>query len=127
MDGVIALCSERCRLPRSSVPTQFPTQLRPQGYVSSGHGHFRRLRSDALAGSKPWDSVLVNGTGLGKDNQKMSKSLGIRSPQKPLLSKITHNALRQWAAIGGLLDLTFQITQRIESLFKIFNQALEHL
>ncbi|MDD1725525.1 MAG: class I tRNA ligase family protein, partial [Euryarchaeota archaeon] len=88
--------------PQAEYQTQFPTQLRPQGHdIIRTWAFYTILRSDALVGSKPWESVLVNGMVLGKDNQKMSKSLGNIIAPESVIEQYGADALRQWAAIGG--------------------------
>ncbi|WP_214044845.1 valine--tRNA ligase [Methanomethylovorans sp.] len=82
--------------------SRLPAQLRPQGHdIIRTWAFYTILRSMALAGKRPWDSILVNGMVLGEDGHKMSKSLGnIISPEE-IIEKYSADSFRQWAAIGG--------------------------
>uniref|UniRef100_UPI00272EE5F5 class I tRNA ligase family protein n=1 Tax=Methanococcoides sp. TaxID=1966350 RepID=UPI00272EE5F5 len=79
-----------------------PTQLRPQGHdIIRTWSFYSILRSMALTGEKPWESILVNGMVLGEDGHKMSKSLGnVISPEE-VIKDHSADAFRQWAAVGG--------------------------
>jgi len=81
---------------------RLPAQLRPQGHdIIRTWTFYSILRSMALTGKRPWDSILVNGMVLGEDGHKMSKSLGnIISPEE-VIREHSADAFRQWAAIGG--------------------------
>src|SRR5665811_2623200 len=94
--------STRVRSSAASDVYKRQTQLRPQGHdIIRTWAFYTILRSDALVGRKPWESVLVNGMVLGKDNQKMSKSLGNIIAPETVIEQYGTDALRQWAAIGG--------------------------
>jgi len=115
---------------------QFPTQLRPQGHdIIRTWAFYSILRADALAGSIPWESVVVNGMVLGEDSQKMSKSLGNIIAPESLVEQYGTDALRQWAAIGGSVgsdvpystkDLTAS-SRFLTKLWNVFRFAMIHL
>ncbi|TGC10553.1 valine--tRNA ligase [Methanolobus halotolerans] len=81
---------------------KLPTQLRPQGHdIIRTWAFYTILRSMALTGKRPWDSILINGMVLGEDGHKMSKSLGnVISPEE-VIKDYSADSFRQWAAIGG--------------------------
>ncbi len=81
---------------------RMPTQLRPQGHdIIRTWAFYTILRSMAIIGERPWDTILVNGMVLGEDGHKMSKSLGnVISPEE-VIKDYSADAFRQWAAIGG--------------------------
>jgi valyl-tRNA synthetase len=90
---------------------RMPTQLRPQGHdIIRTWAFYTILRSVALAGVKPWDTILVNGMVLGEDGHKMSKSLNNFVIPEEVFAKNGADALRQWAAVGGApgSDVMFQ-------------------
>jgi valyl-tRNA synthetase len=79
-----------------------PTQLRPQGHdIIRTWAFYSILRSMALTGKKPWDSILVNGMVLGEDGHKMSKSRGNVISPETVIADYSADSFRQWAAIGG--------------------------
>lgn len=79
-----------------------PTQLRPQGHdIIRTWAFYTLLRADALAGTKPWDTIIINGMVLGEDGHKMSKSLGNFIQPEEVVERYGADAFRQWAAIGG--------------------------
>jgi len=121
--------------PEAQYQTQFPTQLRPQGHdIIRTWAFYTILRSDALVGRKPWESVLVNGMVLGKDNQKMSKSLGNIIAPETVIGQYGTDALRQWAAIGGSVgsDVPYSTndlkasSRFLTKLWNIFRFAMLH-
>ena len=81
---------------------RLPTQLRPQGHdIIRTWAFYTILRSMAIQGKRPWDSILINGMVLGEDGHKMSKSLGnVISPEE-VIKDYSADSFRQWAAIGG--------------------------
>jgi valyl-tRNA synthetase len=121
--------------PEAQYQKQFPTQLRPQGHdIIRTWTFYTILRSDALVGRKPWESVLVNGMVLGKDNQKMSKSLGNIIAPETVIEQYGTDALRQWAAIGGSVgsDVPYSTndlkasSRFLTKLWNIFRFAMLH-
>jgi len=122
--------------PDAKYKRQFPTQLRPQGHdIIRTWAFYSILRSDALAGSKPWERVIVNGMVLGEDNQKMSKSLGNIIAPESVIERYGTDAVRQWAAIGGSVgsdvpyntkDLTAS-SRFLTKLWNVFRFATLHL
>jgi valyl-tRNA synthetase len=86
----------------SDHPPVYPTQLRPQGHdIIRTWAFYTILRTKALVGVKPWDSILINGMVLGEDGHKMSKSLNNFIAPEEVVGQYGADAFRQWAAIGG--------------------------
>jgi valyl-tRNA synthetase len=122
--------------PDAAYREHFPTQLRPQGHdIIRTWAFYSILRSDALVGCKPWESVVVNGMVLGEDSQKMSKSLGNIIAPESLIEHYGTDAVRQWAAIGGSVgsdvpyntkDLTAS-SRFLTKLWNVFRFAMIHL
>jgi len=84
------------------APPLFPAQLRPQGHdIIRTWACYTILRSVALTGGKPWDSILVNGMVLGEDGFKMSKSRGNIIQPEEIVVKHGADAFRQWSASGA--------------------------
>ena len=80
----------------------YPAQLRPQGHdIIRTWSFYTILRTKALVGLRPWDTILVNGMVLGEDGHKMSKSLNNFIAPEQVVSGYGTDAFRQWAAIGG--------------------------
>ncbi len=80
----------------------YPATLRPQGLeIIRTWAFYTIARCLALTGKAPFKSVLINGSVLGKDGKKMSKSLGNYEDPDALLKKYSADALRQWAALSG--------------------------
>ncbi|UGV40735.1 valine--tRNA ligase [Methanococcoides orientis] len=113
-----------------------PTQLRPQGHdIIRTWAFYSILRSKALTGEKPWDSILVNGMVLGEDGHKMSKSLGnIISPEE-VIAKYSADSFRQWAAVGGSTgsDVMFRWKDVVSAsrfftkMWSIYRFSMSHL
>jgi len=81
---------------------RYPAQLRPQGHdIIRTWAFYTILRAKALVGTRPWDSILVNGMVLGEDGHKMSKSLNNFIAPEEVVEKYGADAFRQWAAVGG--------------------------
>jgi valyl-tRNA synthetase len=81
---------------------RYPAQLRPQGHdIIRTWAFYTILRAKALVGTRPWDSILVNGMVLGEDGHKMSKSLNNFIAPEEVVAKYGADAFRQWAAVGG--------------------------
>lgn len=90
---------------------RMPTQLRPQGHdIIRTWAFYTILRTKALAGMKPWETILINGMALGEDGHKMSKSLNNFIRPEEVFETNGADALRQWAAMGGAPgnDILFQ-------------------
>ena len=80
----------------------YPSTLRPQGLeIIRTWAFYTIARCLALTGKPPFKQVLINGSVLGKDGKKMSKSLGNYEDPDLLLKKYSADALRQWAALSG--------------------------
>jgi len=81
---------------------RYPAQLRPQGHdIIRTWAFYTILRAKALVGTRPWDSILINGMVLGEDGHKMSKSLNNFIAPEEVMAKYGADAFRQWAAVGG--------------------------
>ena len=79
-----------------------PAQLRPQGHdIIRTWAFYTILRTQALTGKRPWDSILINGMVSGEDGHKMSKSLNNIIAPEEVTEQYGADAFRQWAAIGG--------------------------
>ncbi|WP_440952742.1 valine--tRNA ligase [Methanococcoides sp. FTZ1] len=113
-----------------------PTQLRPQGHdIIRTWAFYSILRSMALTGKRPWDSILINGMVLGEDGHKMSKSLGnIISPEE-VIAKYSADSFRQWAAVGGSTgsDVMFRWKDVVSAsrfftkMWSIYRFSMSHL
>jgi valyl-tRNA synthetase len=100
MDSSISALHVAGWLSREDV--RLPTQMRPQGHdIIRTWAFYTILRSSALTGLRPWDSIVVNGMVLGEEGQKMSKSQGNIVMPEEVVIKYGSDAFRQWAAIGG--------------------------
>ena len=99
MDSSISALSV-CRWPDDLLT--FPSQLRPQGHdIIRTWAFYTILRSLALEGKIPWESILINGMVLGENGYKMSKSRNNFTAPEEVMEKYGSDAFRQWAAIGG--------------------------
>ncbi len=113
-----------------------PTQLRPQGHdIIRTWAFYSILRSKALVGKRPWDSILINGMVLGEDGHKMSKSLGnIISPEE-VIDQYSADSFRQWAAVGGSTgsDIMFRwkdvvsASRFFNKMWSIYRFSMSHL
>ncbi len=96
---------------RARPDVRMPTQLRPQGHdIIRTWAFYTILRTKALEGVKPWETILINGMALGEDGHKMSKSLNNFIRPEEVFETHGADALRQWAALGGAPgnDIMFQ-------------------
>lgn len=83
-------------------PPYFPAQIRPQGHdIIRTWAFYTILRSMAILGKKPWESILINGMVLGEDGFKMSKSRSNVIGPEDVMGQYGVDALRQWAAAGS--------------------------
>ncbi|MEM2933889.1 MAG: valine--tRNA ligase [Methanocellales archaeon] len=83
-------------------PFLYPTELRPQGHdIIRTWAFYTILRSRALTGMKPWDTILINGMVFGEDGFMMSKSRGNIVQPEEVVEKYGADVFRQWAAISG--------------------------
>ncbi len=115
---------------------RLPTQIRPQGHdIIRTWAFYTILRSLALEGKRPWDSIMVNGMVLGPDGHKMSKSLGnVISPEE-VLKDYSADAFRQWGAVGGSTgsDVMFRwkdvvsASRFLQKMWSIYRFSMSHL
>ena len=77
----------------------YPSSIRQQGHdIIRTWAFYTILRSLALTGEAPFQSVVVNGMVFGEDGHKMSKSRGnVIIPEK-VVEEYGADALRLWAA-----------------------------
>ncbi len=114
----------------------YPVHLRPQGHdIIRTWAFYTILRSVALVREIPWHSIVINGMVLGEDGRKMSKSLGnIISPEE-VIEKHGSDALRQWAATGGIVGSDVQFSWKevvaasrfMQKFWSVLRFALPHL
>jgi valyl-tRNA synthetase len=83
----------------------FPFTLRPQGHeIIRTWAFYTIVKSQLHFDSQPWQHVMISGWGLAAEGgQKISKSRG-GGPATPLamIQSYSADALRYWAASGGL-------------------------
>lgn len=115
---------------------RLPAQIRPQGHdIIRTWAFYTILRSLALEGKRPWDSIVVNGMVLGPDGHKMSKSLGnVISPEE-VTTQYSADAFRQWGAVGGSTgsDVMFRwkdvvsASRFLQKMWSIYRFSMSHL
>ncbi|BDZ68952.1 valine--tRNA ligase [Methanobacterium ferruginis] len=77
----------------------FPSTIRQQGHdIIRTWAFYTILRSMALTGDAPFESVVVNGMVFGEDGHKMSKSRGNVIKPEEVVGEYGADALRLWAA-----------------------------
>ncbi len=82
----------------------YPATLRPQGLeIIRTWAFYTIYRCLALTGKVPFKDVLINGSVLGTDGKKMSKSVGNFEDPETLLARFPADSLRQWAALSGAM------------------------
>lgn len=115
---------------------RLPTQLRPQGHdIIRTWAFYTLLRTKALTGVKPWETIVINGMVLGEDGHKMSKSRDNFVVPEDVVEKYGADAFRQWAAIGGATgsDIMFRWkdvvagSRFLQKLWSIFRFAYPHI
>ncbi len=115
---------------------EYPTHLRPQGHdIIRTWAFYTILRSLALVSQIPWYEIVVNGMVLGEDGRKMSKSLGNIITPEEVIEKYGADAMRQWAAIGGVMgtDVIFSWKEVVsasrfqQKFWSILRFAMTHL
>jgi valyl-tRNA synthetase len=113
-----------------------PAQLRPQGHdIIRTWAFYTILRTQALTGKRPWDSILINGMVSGEDGHKMSKSLNNIIAPEEVTKQYGADAFRQWAAIGGSTgsDIMFRWEDVVaasrfqQKMWSIVRFALPHI
>ncbi|WP_292388466.1 valine--tRNA ligase [Methanosarcina sp. UBA5] len=115
---------------------RLPAQIRPQGHdIIRTWAFYTILRSLALEGKRPWDSIVINGMVLGPDGHKMSKSLGnVISPEE-VTTQYSADAFRQWGAVGGSTgsDVMFRwkdvvsASRFLQKMWSIYRFSMSHL
>lgn len=115
---------------------RLPAQIRPQGHdIIRTWAFYTILRTLALEGMRPWDSIMVNGMVLGPDGHKMSKSLGnVISPEE-VTTQYSADAFRQWGAVGGSTgsDVMFRwkdvvsASRFLQKMWSIYRFSMSHL
>ncbi|MDQ1251831.1 MAG: valyl-tRNA synthetase [Euryarchaeota archaeon] len=115
---------------------RLPSQIRPQGHdIIRTWAFYTILRSLALEGKRPWDSIVINGMVLGPDGHKMSKSLGnVISPEE-VTTQHSADAFRQWGAVGGSTgsDVMFRwkdvvsASRFLQKMWSIYRFSMSHL
>jgi len=85
--------------PSSKFWDLYPSSIRQQGHdIIRTWAFYTILRSVALTGETPFQSVVINGMVFGEDGHKMSKSRGnVIIPEK-VVEEYGADALRLWAA-----------------------------
>ncbi len=115
---------------------EYPTHLRPQGHdIIRTWAFYTILRSLALIDEIPWYEIVINGMVLGEDGRKMSKSLGNIITPEEVIEKYGADAMRQWAAIGGVMgtDVIFSWKEVVsasrfqQKFWSILRFAMTHL
>ena len=115
---------------------RLPAQLRPQGHdIIRTWAFYSILRSMAIQGKRPWDSIMINGMVLGEDGHKMSKSLGNVISPETVIKDYSADSFRQWAAIGGSTgsDVMFRWKDVVSAsrffakMWSIYRFSMSHL
>jgi len=89
----------------------FPADLHPSGMdIIRTWAYYLMVRHLAIFDEKPYKTCLINGMVLGSDGRKMSKHLGNFVTAPEVLEKYCADAMRQWAAAGGVTgsDIPFR-------------------
>jgi len=82
----------------------YPSSLRPQGTeIIRTWAFYTIYRCLKLTGKHPFKELLLHGNVLAPDGKKMSKSLGNIIPPDSLIQQYSADAVRQWAALSGVL------------------------
>lgn len=85
--------------PSTDYKDLFPSSIRQQGHdIIRTWAFYTILRSLALTGEAPFESVVVNGMVFGEDGHKMSKSRGNVIKPEEVVEEYGADALRLWAA-----------------------------
>jgi len=111
MDSSIT-CAVHAGWPDSdSFDRLFPADLQPNGLdIIRTWDYYLMAKHLALFGKAPYKTVLVNGMVRGTDGRMMHKSYGNYVDAGDVLKKYGADALRQWAAAGGVTgyDIPFR-------------------
>jgi valyl-tRNA synthetase len=85
--------------PSSEFWDLYPSSIRQQGHdIIRTWAFYTILRSLALTGEAPFNSVVVNGMVFGEDGHKMSKSRGNVIVPEKVVEEFGADALRLWGA-----------------------------
>ncbi|MFB6197758.1 MAG: class I tRNA ligase family protein, partial [Halobacteriaceae archaeon] len=112
-----------------------PVSLRPQGHdIIRTWAFYTLLRTDALVGEKPWETILINGMVFGPDGNKMSKSRGNVVEPDEAIEEYSADAFRQALTIAGRpgSDVQFQWKEMKSAarfntkLWNVFRFAVGH-
>ena len=129
MDSSIT-CAVHAGWPETgSFDRLFPADLQPNGLdIIRTWDYYLMVKHLALFGKAPYDTVLVNGMVRGTDGRMMHKSYGNYVDAGDVLKKHGADALRQWAAAGGVTgyDIPFRwsdIEYGRKFLTKIWNAS----
>ena len=88
--------------PDKGYEKMFPPSVRIQGSdIIRTWLFYTTYRMWALAGNKPFESVILHGMILGTDGKEMHKSEGNGVGVEELMRKYPVDAIRLWVAIGG--------------------------
>ena len=111
MDSSIT-CAVHAGWPDSiSFDRLFPADLQPNGLdIIRTWDYYLMVKHLALFKKAPYKTVLVNGMVRGTDGRMMHKSYGNYVDANDVMKKYGADALRQWAAAGGVTgyDLPFR-------------------
>jgi len=111
MDSSIT-CAVHAGWPETgSLDRLFPADLQPNGLdIIRTWDYYLMVKHLALFGKAPYKTVLVNGMVRGTDGRMMHKSYGNYVEAGEVLEKYGADALRQWAAAGGVTgyDIPFR-------------------
>lgn len=108
----------------------FPATFRIQGNdIIRTWAFYTILRTWALTGNKPFESLIVNGMVLGEDGREMHKSWGNGVLPEDVLRDYGVDAMRLWAAMSGSVgkDKPFSYVELNHSRafsVKLYNSAL---
>ncbi|MFB6070708.1 MAG: valine--tRNA ligase [Halanaeroarchaeum sp.] len=113
-----------------------PVTLRPQGHdIIRTWAFYTLLRTGGMTGTKPWETILINGMVFGPDGNKMSKSRGNVVEPDEAIEEHSADAVRQALALGGQpgSDVQFQwkevtaASRFLTKLWNIFRFASNHV
>ncbi len=92
----------------------FPASLQPNGLdIIRTWDYYLLVRSLAMFGKPPYETLLINGMVRGTDGRMMHKSYGNFVEADEAMNRYGADPLRQWAASGGSTgsDIPFRWTE----------------